>query len=187
MCRRSKNRCKLIYKGSGVFRSCGCRSRARDLERDTKQCSYIVVNMYATSSVSIYLLATPCHPPQKINLMCFRVQGIILENIPLKGLEKNLLFKKTFRGLEPYYDWQLDVTEAIFLGLDCVVIAGTGSGKTMPFAMPLLVDRTKKKMVIKISLLNDLEEVQVSNLYKFFFVKTHSRKFYRPTCSKILD
>jgi ATP-dependent helicase YprA (DUF1998 family) len=30
------------------------------------------------------------------------------------------------------YDWQLDVTEAILLGLDStVVIAGTGSGKTV--------------------------------------------------------
>ena len=67
-------------------------------------------------------------------------------------------FKKAFHGLEPY-DWQLDVTEALLLGLDCVVIAGTGSGKTMPFAMPLLVDKTKIKMVIVISPLNDLEEI----------------------------
>ena len=28
------------------------------------------------------------------------------------------------------YDWQLDVTEAMLLGLDSIVIAGTGSGKT---------------------------------------------------------
>ena len=75
-------------------------------------------------------------------------------------------FKKAFHGLEPY-DWQLDVTEALLLGLDCVVIAGTGSGKTMPFAMPLLVDKTKKKMVVVISPLNDLEEDQVSILMFF--------------------
>ena len=75
-------------------------------------------------------------------------------------------FKKAFNGLEPY-DWQLDVTEALLLGLDCVVIAGTGSGKTMPFAMPLRVDKTKKKMVIVISPLNDLEEDQVNNLTFF--------------------
>ena len=63
---------------------------------------------------------------------------------------KNLVtaFKKAFHGLEPY-DWQLDVTEAILLGLDCVVIAGTGSGKTMPFAMPLLVDKTKGAQILK--------------------------------------
>ena len=84
------------------------------------------------------------------------------------------VFQKTFRGLEPY-DWQLDVTEAILLGLDCVVIAGTGSGKTIPFAMPLLVDKTKKKMVIVISPLNDLEEDQVSN-YKVFLCEDFQEK-----------
>jgi superfamily II DNA/RNA helicase len=51
--------------------------------------------------------------------------------------------------------------EALLLGLDCVTIAGTGSRKTMPFAMPLLVDRTKKKIVLVISSLNDLEDDQV--------------------------
>ena len=70
-------------------------------------------------------------------------------------------FKEAFHDLEPY-GWQLDIAEAILLGLDCVAVAGTGSGKTMPFVMPLLVDRTKKKMVIVISPLNDLEEDQVS-------------------------
>jgi ATP-dependent helicase YprA (DUF1998 family) len=82
-------------------------------------------------------------------------------------------FKRASNGLEPY-DWQLDVTEALLLGLDCVVIAGTGSGKTMPFAMPLLVDKTKKKMVIMISPLNDLEEDQVR--VSTCFVKTHLKK-----------
>ena len=95
---------------------------------------------------------------------------------------KNLVtaFKKAFHGLEPY-DWQLDVTEAILLGLDCVVIAGTGSGKTMPFAMPLLVDKTKKKMVIVISPLNDLEEDQAS-IHTVWYVPTDcpekNRKVY---------
>ena len=75
-------------------------------------------------------------------------------------------FKAAFNRLEPY-SWQLDVTEAILLGLDCVAIASTGSGKTMPFIMPLLVDHTKKKMVIVISPLNDLEEDQVSQVLFF--------------------
>ena len=30
-------------------------------------------------------------------------------------------FKKAFHGLEPY-NWQLDVTEALLLGFDCVMI-----------------------------------------------------------------
>lgn len=41
-------------------------------------------------------------------------------------------------GLDPY-EWQLDVAEAIVLGIDTVVIAGTGSGKTIPFMLPLLL------------------------------------------------
>ncbi|KAJ3766134.1 hypothetical protein FB446DRAFT_654236, partial [Lentinula raphanica] len=53
---------------------------------------------------------------------------------------------------------QLDTAEALLLGLDCSVIAGTGAGKTMPFVMPLLIEPTKH--VIIISPLNALEEDQ---------------------------
>jgi ATP-dependent helicase YprA (DUF1998 family) len=42
-------------------------------------------------------------------------------------------------GMVPY-GWQVDVAEALLLGLDCSVIAGTGAGKTMPFVMPLFVE-----------------------------------------------
>ncbi|KAJ3822554.1 P-loop containing nucleoside triphosphate hydrolase protein [Lentinula raphanica] len=56
------------------------------------------------------------------------------------------------------YPWQLDTAEALLLGLDCSVIAGTGAGKTMPFVMPLLIEPTKR--VIIISPLNALEEDQ---------------------------
>ncbi|KAH9953315.1 hypothetical protein BC827DRAFT_1085561, partial [Russula dissimulans] len=45
--------------------------------------------------------------------------------------EISLAFKNVFDGLE-LYGWQLDICEALLLGLDCIVIAGTGSGKTMP-------------------------------------------------------
>jgi hypothetical protein len=77
-------------------------------------------------------------------------------------------FKEAFNGNTPY-DWQLDMAEALILGLDSMVIAGTGSGKTMPFGMPLLVDETKKKIVLIISPLNDLEVEQVDNLsYQFY-------------------
>jgi ATP-dependent helicase YprA (DUF1998 family) len=57
-----------------------------------------------------------------------------------------LLFRERF-GTDPY-EWQLDVTEAILLRLDSVVIAGTGADKTMPFMMPLLLDRKKKVLII---------------------------------------
>ena len=47
------------------------------------------------------------------------------------------------------------------LGISCLVIAGTGAGKTLPLVMPLLMDDTKKKMALVISPLNELEEEQV--------------------------
>src|ERR1700722_8077766 len=72
----------------------------------------------------------------------------------------NQSFRDAFDGQAPF-DWQTDVCEALMLGLDCIVIAGTGAGKTMPFCMPLLADRTKCKMVIVISPLNALEHDQV--------------------------
>jgi bloom syndrome protein len=56
------------------------------------------------------------------------------------------LFHTRF-GSNPY-EWQLDVTEAILLGLDSVVIAGTSSGKTIPFMLPLLLDDKKKIVII---------------------------------------
>ncbi|KAF4586198.1 hypothetical protein EYR38_010472 [Pleurotus pulmonarius] len=62
-------------------------------------------------------------------------------------------------GKKPY-KWQLNVAEALLLGLDCTVIAGTGAGKTMPFVMPLFIEA--KKVVIVISPLNALEEDQAS-------------------------
>lgn len=62
------------------------------------------------------------------------------------------------------YDWQVDVSEALLLGLDCSVIAGTGAGKTMPFVMPLFVE--SNKIIIIISPLNALEEDQASRFKK---------------------
>jgi ATP-dependent helicase YprA (DUF1998 family) len=55
------------------------------------------------------------------------------------------------------YDWQVDVAEALALGLDATVIARTGSGKTLPWAMPLLLDENHDKMCLVISPLNELE------------------------------
>jgi len=55
------------------------------------------------------------------------------------------------------YDWQIDLAEALALGLDATVIAGTGSGKTLPWAMPLLLDENRDKICLVISPLNELE------------------------------
>jgi superfamily II DNA helicase RecQ len=60
------------------------------------------------------------------------------------------------------YDWQLNAAEAVLLGLDCVVIAGTGSGKTIPFVLPLFAQDSQDKLVLIISPLNALETDQVS-------------------------
>ncbi|KII86510.1 hypothetical protein PLICRDRAFT_114420, partial [Plicaturopsis crispa FD-325 SS-3] len=62
------------------------------------------------------------------------------------------------------HEWQVDVTEALLLGLDSVVIAGTGAGKTMPFMMPLLHDKTK--IVVIISPLNILEKDMAARFEK---------------------
>ena len=55
------------------------------------------------------------------------------------------------------YDWQLDVAEALTLGLDATIIAGTGSGKTLPWALPLLLDENCDGICLVISPLNELE------------------------------
>jgi len=65
-------------------------------------------------------------------------------------------------GSDPY-EWQLDVTEAILLGLDSIVIAGTSSGKTIPFMLPLLLDDKKKVLIL--SPLKVLQDDQVSPFF----------------------
>jgi bloom syndrome protein len=50
--------------------------------------------------------------------------------------------------------------EAILLGLDTVIIAGTRAGKTIPFMLPLLLH--KDKLMIVISPLKVLQQDQVS-------------------------
>ncbi|KAF8814292.1 hypothetical protein BYT27DRAFT_7156909 [Phlegmacium glaucopus] len=71
------------------------------------------------------------------------------------------------RSSQTPYGWQLDVAEAILLGLDSVVIAGTGRGKTIPFMLPLLL--RPKKMVIIISPLKVLQRDQVCNQKHLFY------------------
>jgi len=78
--------------------------------------------------------------------------------------EISRVFRERFGG-DPRV-WQLDVTEALLLGLDSIVIAGTGSGKTMPFMMPLLLDEKKKILVL--SPLKVLQEEQVSDIHVHF-------------------
>jgi bloom syndrome protein len=62
-------------------------------------------------------------------------------------------------GRQPY-DWQLDVAECFLLKLDSLVIAGTGTGKTIPFMLPLLINPAKYVLII--SPLKVLQHDQVS-------------------------
>ena len=68
------------------------------------------------------------------------------------------------------YSWQLNTAEAIILGLNCVIFAGTSAGKTIPFVLPLFVHDSQDKLVIIISPLNALETEQV----KFSFTALSS-------------
>ncbi|TFK18136.1 hypothetical protein FA15DRAFT_557622, partial [Coprinopsis marcescibilis] len=70
------------------------------------------------------------------------------------------VFEARFEKLP--YDWQMDVTEALLVGLDSVVIAGTGCGKTMPFMMPLLNDSSKKAVII-----SPLKVLQLDQVARF--------------------
>ncbi|KAJ7114322.1 P-loop containing nucleoside triphosphate hydrolase protein [Mycena epipterygia] len=76
--------------------------------------------------------------------------------------ELTRLFEEKFQ--KPPYEWQIDVSEAIVLGLDAVVIAGTGAGKTIPFMMPLLLH--PQKFVLVISPLKILQEDQAKRFKK---------------------
>ena len=66
----------------------------------------------------------------------------------------------TASGKTPY-DWQLDVAESLLLGLDTVVVVGTGSGKTIPIMLPLLLPENKLKTMVIISPLKALQQDQV--------------------------
>jgi hypothetical protein len=87
-------------------------------------------------------------------------------NSDLTRAEMTRIFGERSGGQVPY-PWQLDVSEAFLLGLNCVVIAGTGAGKTTPFLLPLLVEKNKK--IIIISPLKALQRDQV----RLFFLFSH--------------
>jgi hypothetical protein len=70
-----------------------------------------------------------------------------------------------FGGKTPY-PWQLDAAEAIVLGLECVVAAGTGAEKTIPLALPLrlFAHGSWVKMILFISPLHARQSDQVGAL-----------------------
>jgi ATP-dependent helicase YprA (DUF1998 family) len=59
------------------------------------------------------------------------------------------------------YAWQVDISEAVYLGLDVALMAGTGAGKTWTFLGIFLAYKTSKSKIIVVSPLNELQKDQV--------------------------
>ncbi|EKM60289.1 uncharacterized protein PHACADRAFT_132775, partial [Phanerochaete carnosa HHB-10118-sp] len=59
------------------------------------------------------------------------------------------------------HTWQVDTSEAMYLGLDVALVAGTGAGKTWTFMGALLADASKTKKIIIVSPLTELQRDQV--------------------------
>jgi ATP-dependent helicase YprA (DUF1998 family) len=73
-------------------------------------------------------------------------------------------FTRSNGGTE-LYDWQRNVGEALLLGLDCTVIAGTNAGKTVSIILPLLAAPPgKRRTVLLLSSLEHLQAEQVITL-----------------------
>ncbi len=65
-------------------------------------------------------------------------------------------------------NWML--LRSMLVGLDTVLIAGTGAGKTIPFMLPLLMDKQKKVLVV--SPLKVLQDDQM-RFHNFFSIHGH--------------
>lgn len=68
------------------------------------------------------------------------------------------------------WDWQLDIAEALHLGIDVEAINRTGSGKTLPFILQHFIPGYEKKVTVIISPLNVLEEDQVRHSTHIVFL-----------------
>ena len=79
------------------------------------------------------------HPSRILEEVCRSKQGYDLCNT---RDALTIAVNATFNQNIPC-NFQLDVAEALILGLDTTVIAGMGSRKTLPWAMPLLLDENK--------------------------------------------
>ena len=65
------------------------------------------------------------------------------------------------------YNWWINLAEALTPGLDATVVAGTGSGKTLPWAMPLLLEQKRDRICLVTSPLNEIEEDHVCQGWTF--------------------
>jgi len=97
------------------------------------------------------------------NLQKFRVRATKNSEYSSENIHQALTEECLTRcDHKPPYAWQLDAAEAFFLGLDCVIIAGTGSGKSLPFVMPSMLKINVQKILVVLSPLNALEVDQAS-------------------------
>jgi ATP-dependent helicase YprA (DUF1998 family) len=77
------------------------------------------------------------------------------------------------------YSHQLNTGEALALGMDCLVVAGTGTGKTMAFTLPVMMAKEGEwRMVWVFSPLKELQWDQVRTTHDI----PSSGRFDSPTC-----
>jgi ATP-dependent helicase YprA (DUF1998 family) len=113
--------------------------------------------------------APPASATHVLDQACAAAQKDVDENVQSRrrdwSTEAVLKMSTEFHRLtgRQLYDWQQQVGEALLLGLNCTVIAPTGSGKTIPQILPLLASMPQGtfKMVLIISPLKDLQHEQV--------------------------
>ena len=75
--------------------------------------------------------------PSRVHI--YNAEEIDLNHLAAKA--QAILQKKPFV-------WQLEIAEAVLRGKDVIVDVGTGSGKTLCFALPLLKDETDMVLVV---------------------------------------
>jgi superfamily II DNA helicase RecQ len=66
-------------------------------------------------------------------------------------------------GYKPF-DWQLEIAAAILCGEDVIVDVGTGNGKSLCFALPLLINESDINLIV--SPLTALMIDQVCNILR---------------------
>lgn len=102
--------------------------------------------------------------PSIVHSLPVELDAVLDDNVldALSDVElRKILTKRTrdLTGLTPR-DFQLDAAIALWRNRDLMVIAGTGSGKTLSFVMSCFL--SKNVVVVIVSPLNALQEDQVS-------------------------
>ena len=105
----------------------------------------------------------------QINLQNARTNAVRVRNYDSVKVRRAMAAGLKHSSGKTAYEWQLDTAEALLLGLDTVVVAGTGSGKTIPCMLPFFLPEYSDKVVLVISPLKALQRDQVSHK-----ISTHS-------------